>query len=102
LELTSPSPSSARRAAVVAVAGILFAITFAARLAIDDPDALIANFYIVPIGLLAVEFGTRAGAGGAALALGLVFAWGVVATIHVSPLGYISRGAAFLVAGIVV
>ncbi|MGA8717161.1 MAG: hypothetical protein WB557_04060, partial [Solirubrobacteraceae bacterium] len=51
-------PSQARRAAIVALAAVLFVIAFTARLAVDDPNALLANFYIVPIAVLAIEFGT--------------------------------------------
>ena len=51
----------------MAVAALLFAATFAARLAIDDPDALLANFYIVPIAVLAIEFGVGAGLAAAAV-----------------------------------
>jgi len=85
--------------AIVVTAFVLFAITFAARLVIDDPGALIANFYTVPIALLAIAFGQRAGLAAAAFALGLVFAWAAIDSIHVSVLGYTARGAAFLVVG---
>ncbi len=95
-------PSPTRQGLVLAAAAALFAVTFAARLAIKDPDALIANFYVVPIALLAIEFGARAGVLAAAMALGLVFAWSALQTIHVSALGYTARGAAMLVTGAVV
>jgi signal transduction histidine kinase len=98
----SERPSQVRRLAVLAVAAALFALTFAARLAIRDPDALIANFYVVPIALLAIEFGTRAGVLAAALALALVFAWSVLQTVHLGVLGYTARVAALLVTGAVV
>lgn len=94
--------SSARRGAVLLVSALLFAVTFAARLAVKDPSALIANFYVVPIALLAIEFGTRAGVLAAALALGLVFAWSALQTVHLGALGYVARGAALLVTGAVV
>ena len=93
------TPSLRRRQAVVAVAAILFAATFVVRLAVSDPSTLIANFYTVPIALLAVEFGLWAGLASAALALLLVYAWGAVETVDVGPLGYASRGAAFLCVG---
>jgi signal transduction histidine kinase len=102
LRTTVEAPSSARRLAVLAGAAVLFVGTFAARLAIDDPDALIANFYVVPIALVAIEFGTRAGVVAAAVALGLVFAWSAVQIVHINALGYTSRGAALLVTGAVV
>ena len=96
------APSSARRLAVLVAAAVLFAVTFAARLAIKDPDALIANFYVIPIALLAIEFGTRVGLLAAAAAFGLVIAWSVIQTVHLNALGYSSRGAALLVTGAVV
>ena len=95
-------PSVARRAAIVALAAVLFVIAFSARLAVDDPNALLANFYIVPIAVLAIEFGTRAGLLAAALAFALVPAWSVINAVHVDALGYVSRGAAFLVTGVIV
>ena len=84
------------------IATLLFAATFAARLAIDDPDALLANFYIIPIAVLAIEFGTRAGLVAAAVALALVPAWSVINDVHVHPLGYVARGAAFVITAVVV
>jgi signal transduction histidine kinase len=97
-----PPPSSTRRAAMLAAATVLFALAFAARLAIDDPDALLANFYIIPIALLAIEFGIRAGLTAAAVALALVPAWSVINDVHVDALGYVARGAAFVITGAVV
>src|SRR5664279_2250550 len=97
-----PPGSPGRRAAVLLAAAVLFAVVFAARLAVHDPAALLANFYIVPIAILAIEFGTPAGIAGAACALGLVFAWSAIETVHVDLLGYSSRTAAFVVTGVVV
>ncbi len=91
--------SSARRVAVLSAAALLFAATFLARLAIHDPDALLANFYVVPIALLAIEFGTVAGVLAAAAGIGLVFAWSEIQAINVNLLGYTSRAAAMLVTG---
>jgi signal transduction histidine kinase len=102
LRMTDPVVSPSRRAAVLGVAGLLFACIFAARLAVNDPAALLANFYVVPTAVLAIEFGTRAGLVAAAISVLLVFAWGVIATVHVDALGYISRGAVVLVTGTVV
>jgi signal transduction histidine kinase len=103
LRATAPRrPSPARRAGIVALALLLFACAFSARLAVDDPDALLANFYIVPIAVLAIEFGTRAGLIAAAVAFALVPAWSVINSVHVDALGYVSRGAAFFITGVVV
>ena len=62
--------------AVVALALALFMAGFALRLSVDDPGALIANTYTVPIALLAMVYGVRAGLAAAAFALLLVWAWG--------------------------
>jgi len=103
LKATSPRRRSpARRATIVGLAATLFAVTFAARLAVDDPDALLANFYIIPIAVLAIEFGTRAGLIAAAVAFALVPAWSVINSVHVDALGYVSRGAVFVVTGVVI
>lgn len=103
LRATSPPQrSSVRRTATIALAALLFVLAFTARIVVDDPDALLANFYIVPIAVLAIEFGTRAGLLAAAVAFALVPAWVVINSVHVDALGYVSRGAAFLITGVVV
>ncbi len=103
LRATAPKPASTRkRVGIVALSAFLFAVAFASRLVVNDPDALLANFYIVPIAVLAIEFGTRAGLLAAAVAFALVPAWAVINSVHVDALGYASRGAAFLVTGVVV
>ena len=82
---------------------MLFAIAFSARLAVNDPDALLANFYIVPIAVLAIEFGTRAGLIAAAVAFALVPAWSRDQRRCTSTRSATSlAGAAFLVTGVVV
>jgi signal transduction histidine kinase len=102
LRSTAPAPSSGRRLAALGVSAALFAAIFAVRLAVDDPDALIANFYVVPIALVAIEFGARPGLVASLVALGLVFAWSVVQTVHIDALGYTSRGAVLLITGVLV
>jgi signal transduction histidine kinase len=94
--------SGARRRVVLGVAALLFAAIFAFRLLIHDPSALVANFYAVPIALVAAELGLRAGLGAAAVAVGLVFAWGTAKGVHLGVLGYVARAAVFfMVAGLV-
>jgi signal transduction histidine kinase len=98
----SPAPSATRRAVIAVIAVLLYAAAFTARVVISDPDALLANFYIIPVAVLAIEFGTRAGLLAAAVAEALVPAWSVIDSVHVHPLGYIARGAAFVITGVVV
>jgi hypothetical protein len=94
--------STPRRVIVLVAAALLFAAAFAARIVINDPDALLANFYVVPIALLAIEFGVRGGVIGATIGFALVPAWSLINTVHVNALGYISRGAVMYVTGVVV
>jgi signal transduction histidine kinase len=103
LRATAPAPpSTSKRAAIVVTAALLFAAAFTARVVINDPDALLANFYIIPVAVLAIEFGTPGGLIGAAVAEALVPAWSVITSVHVHALGYIARGAAFVITAVVV
>jgi len=102
LRTTGAVAPSRRRTAVLAVAALLFAGIFAARLAVPDPTALLANFYVVPIAMVAFELGATAGLLAAVAGIGLVFAWAAIQTVHVPALGYISRGAALVFVAAVV
>ena len=92
-------PREERRAGreplVLLAAALLFAAIFTARLLVHDPGALVANFYAVPIALVAAELGLRAGLAAAGVAVGFVFAWGAVDGVHVGVLGYVARAAVF-------
>ena len=59
LASSAEPPSRVRPLAVVALALALFIGGFLLRLSVDDPGALIANTYTVPIALLAMVFGLR-------------------------------------------
>lgn len=88
--------------AVLAAALALFVGGFALRLSVEDPGALIANFYTVPIAMLAMVHGVRAGLAAAGFAMLLVWAWGQFESQHVGLLGYSTRGAVFLLVGALV
>ena len=100
-DLSKPADErlAGREPAVVLIAALLFLAIFAFRLLIHDPSALVANFYAVPIAMLAAELGLRAGLAAAAVAVGLVFAWGAVKGVHVGVLGYVARAAVFFMVG---
>ena len=101
-DLSQPAERRPELALVVAVAGGLYVGIFALRLLVDDPPALIANFYTVPTVLLAVAYGIRAGLLGAAISAALVVLWHVVEPVDVSTLGYVTRVGVVLLAGTVV
>jgi signal transduction histidine kinase len=92
-------PARPRRPVVLLIAALLFLAIFALRLVITDPGALVANFYAVPIALVAAALGLRAGLATAAVAVGFVFAWGAVKGVHVGVLGYVARAAVFFMVG---
>jgi putative two-component system response regulator len=79
---------------------MLFAVIFVLR----ERDANVGDaegtLYVVPIALLAVRYGLRGGAVGVAAAFGLTVAWGLIAPTSVTVDGYLSRGTAFLVLGV--
>jgi signal transduction histidine kinase len=99
LERIDDESSPPRPPVVIAVAALLFVAIFSLRLLIRDPSALVANFYAVPIALVAATLGLRAGLAAAAVAVGFVFAWGAVKGIHVGVLGYVARAAVFVMVG---
>ena len=91
------------RADAVLFAGalVLFAVIFAMR----ENDANVGDsegtLYVVPIALLALRYGLRGGAAGAAVAFGLTVAWDLIgAPASVTVYGYLSRGVAFVVLGV--
>ena len=99
VERAEPRP---RRLATLIGAGVLFAVVFVLRLVIHDPGTLVANFYVVPIALVAAALGVRAGLAAAALAVALVFAWGLANGVHLGVLAYTARATVFvMVAGLV-
>ena len=72
---TQPEWSRGRSPLMIAIAAVLFLAIFGLRLVVHDPGALVANFYAVPIALVAAEYGVRAGLAAGAVAVGFVFAW---------------------------
>jgi diguanylate cyclase (GGDEF)-like protein/PAS domain S-box-containing protein len=86
---------------VLLAALVLFAAIFSARFV----DATIASgvtiLYVLPVVLLAVEFGFGAGLAAGAVAFALFAAWAPFAPVPVPAISYVSRAVAFLVVGAV-
>ena len=91
--------SQAERAITLASAGALFVGIFGLGILVDDPAEAVAVLYVLPIALVAIKFGATGGIAAAACGLGLFAVTNAVTGEHVSPLGYTTRGVAFLMLG---
>ncbi len=105
-----PQPPPARPArsrpsiealATFALAAVLFAGIFVLRKGDANVGDAEGTLYVVPIALLALRHGLRGGAGGAVAACVLIVVWDLVGTpVSVTIYGYLSRGTAFVVLGV--
>jgi len=64
-----------RRTTVLSVAALLFLVIAAMRVATDDPSTAVGTLYLLPITLVAAEFGLRGGVLGALVASALTIGW---------------------------
>ena len=83
----------------LAIALALFIVVSALRLASDDPTTAISMFYLLPIALLAVEYGLRGGLLAATASAGLVATWIVVRDVDLDTGELASRFALLLLLG---
>ena len=90
--------SLSRRTRVVVAALAVFVATVALRTHSTSEDAVLA-LNAIPVVLIAFEFGLRGGVLAATLALSWVIIWHGV---HLSVLGYFSRGMTYLATGVIV
>jgi signal transduction histidine kinase len=90
-----------RRPVVLAAAGVLFVVIFAVlQTHVGAADA-IELFYVVPIALIALELGLRAGIAAASLSFALFLVWVASGDPGITSLGYITRPVAFVAVGII-
>jgi hypothetical protein len=75
----------------VAVAGALFAGVFALRVAARGTTDATTVLFVLPVSLIGIAFGLRAGAAAGALAVGLTVAWAAGAGVSFSTLGWAAR-----------
>lgn len=75
----------------VGVALALYAAVFALRLAVHGVSDAITLLFVLPIALLAVAFGTRAGVVSGAAGVLLVALWVAVSGVSLTPLGWVTR-----------
>lgn len=93
----------ARRSRVLLLVGALFCAVTAARFAFSDPTNGVAGFYLVPICVVAAEWGVRAGVAAAAACTATVLAWTEIASVVPnSMMGHVSRLITFTAVGAMV
>jgi diguanylate cyclase (GGDEF)-like protein/PAS domain S-box-containing protein len=88
-----------RRRRVLLVALALFAIVFVLRLIREEPGDGVTFLYVVPIILLAIEFGRLAGVLSGVAALLLFGLWSLIDSVDVSVVAYLTRAISFVVVG---
>jgi diguanylate cyclase (GGDEF)-like protein/PAS domain S-box-containing protein len=91
-----------RRHRVLLSVVALFAVITAARFAFADPTNGVSGFYLVPICLVAAEWGARAAVAAAAAATAVVFGWSELTNAPTSLMGNVSRLLTFAAVGALV
>ena len=95
--------SRTRSASSVAIAVALAVAIYFIREVLPNPNEGITNLYAIPIAIIAVRFGAIGGTLAALVSLALFATWEMTSEdIDVGVLGYVSRGTAFLVLGVIV
>lgn len=84
----------------VAVAGVLYAAVFILRMTAGVPNDAINMLYALPIALVALAFGRKAGVAAGLLAVALVVLWAVLDAAGLSALGWASRITPLLLLGV--
>lgn len=87
------------RIVVLGVAAALFATIFVLFQTSSEVADDIALLYVIPISLVALELGLRAGVASAAFALGLMSIWALTTHADLGAVGVFTRGVAYLAVG---
>jgi hypothetical protein len=88
-----------RPIAAWAVAATLFGGIFVARLSVGGPADVVSLLFMLPIALVAIAFGFRAGMLAGLLGTALVLAWTLAENVTLSPVGWASRATPMLLLG---
>jgi len=89
-----------RPRATLTTAGVLFALIAGLRWQAGGPADATALLFTVPIALLAVTLGARAGLLAGLLSVGLLALWVVQAGVRLTPVGWAARVAPLLLVGV--
>jgi hypothetical protein len=81
------------------VAVVLFAAVFVLRLMAGGPADVTNMLYCLPVALVALAFGFRAGIAAGVVGFALVVLWVVIDGVHLSPLGWTTRALPLLLLG---
>jgi PAS domain S-box-containing protein len=84
------------------VAALFLAGGFAVRLSVENPTDGVQVLYVLPIALVALEWGVIAGLVTAAASLGLFAAWVEIDDVEVEAIAYFSRAGAFFPIALIV
>ncbi len=88
-----------RRRDAIIVAAVLFAAIFVMRFAVSTLGDAVTFLYVVPIVLVAIALGVRAGLIAGVVAFVLSTLWALVDDVPVTALGYVNRVVVFLFIG---
>ena len=91
-----------RPALAVAVSALLFLGIVVLRWSVGDADDAISMLYVLPVALLALSFGLRAGLGAGVFAVGLLVLWVTTSGESLSVIGWLSRAVPPLLLGLLV
>lgn len=86
--------------AVLAVASVLFGAVLCLRLLAGGPVDAYSLLYVLPVALVAMSSGLRAGVVASMVAVALMVLWAVVADVSLSPAGWASRAVPLLLLGL--
>jgi signal transduction histidine kinase len=90
-----------RRSVVLLSAGVLFVTIFALRELVSGTGDALSLLYVIPVALLALELGMRAGAVAAGLALAAVGVWMASVSTGVGWVGLLIRALIFFSVGVI-
>ena len=85
----------------VVVTVVLFASVTSVRFGLgNDASVAVTMLYVLPVSLVAMTWGRRAGVGAGLLALALIVCWAVVAGVALSWVGWIARAVPLILIGL--
>ena len=98
---TSPRDPWFRRrpTLALAVASLLYAAVLALRLSTGDAADAYSMLFALPVALVAIAFGMRAGVLAGVVAVGLIAVWTVADDVSLTPSGWVSRALPLLLLG---